>query len=152
MMNQTNDNNAFAEILFIIKCLPYNEQNKISKKFIEFLDENKNDDYEVDINPNIALENQKLLDETKELLKELYIAYFSSNEEKNKILKHDYYRNIVEEDLKNQNYNYNNIFKTSKSTTVVEDTRVHSLSILKHKESFFARFKDFIFKILHINK
>lgn len=151
-MNQIGDNNAFAETLFIIKCLPYNEQNKIPKKFIKFLDENKNDDYEVDINPNVALENQRLLDETKELLKELYISYFISDEEKNKIQQHDYYRNIVEEDLKNQKYNYNNIFKDRKSITVVEEAMPHSLSIVTYKETFFTRFKNFIFKILHINK
>ena len=36
MMNMTY-NNAFAETLFIIKCLPDADQNKISKKLINFL-------------------------------------------------------------------------------------------------------------------
>ena len=86
-MSLLNDNNAFAETLFIINCLPYNEQSKISKKFIEFLEENKNNDYVININPNIGLENQNLLEETKELLKEIYLSYFISAEDTIPIVK-----------------------------------------------------------------
>lgn len=152
-MNPTNDNNAFAETLFIIKCLPYNEQNKIPKKLIEFLDENKNDDYVVKINPNIELENQKLLKETKELLKEIYLSYFISNEEKNKILQNEEYRRIVEEDLKSKRYNSDDIFNKVKKQEVVNSdklTESNNTSLIEYKESFFARFKNFIFKLLHI--
>lgn len=131
--------NAFAEILFIIKCLPYNEQNKISKEFVEFLNENKNNDYVVNINPNIALQNQKLLEETKELLKEIYISYFISKEERKKILKYDNYRNIVEEDLKKRKYDYNNIFKNKTTDISSEKTTNNVVEMIEYKESILKR-------------
>lgn len=135
-----NYNNAFAETLFIIKCLPYNEQNKISKKFVNFLEENKNDNYVVKINPNIGLQNQKLLEETKELLKEIYISYFISGEERKRIIQFDKYRDIVEEDLKNKEYNYDNIFKDKTSTISIDKKEENSVAMVEYKESILKRF------------
>ena len=150
-MSQINDNNAFAETLFIINCLPYNEQSKIPKKFIEFLEENKNNDYVININPNIGLENQNLLEETKELLKEIYLSYFISAEEKNKILQKDKYIKIIEEDLKNKKYSSDKIFEKQHNIKDKLSENHVDTALIEYKESFFTRFKNFIFKILHIN-
>lgn len=133
---RTIDNNALAETLFIIKCLPYNEQNKISKKFINFLEENKNDNYIVTINPNISLQNQELLQETKELLKEIYMSYFISKEEEKRIITYDNYKNMVEEDLKRKKYNYENIFKDKNIKVLQENKKVE---IIEYKDSIFKR-------------
>jgi len=149
---KTIDTNAFAETLFIIRCLSYNDQNKIPRNFIEFLNKNKNDNYVVKINPNISLENQKLLKETKELLKEIYISFFISNEERKKILQQDKYIKIIEENLKNQKYNTNDIFPKvdTKKNTNTESSEEHSNTVLiEYKESFFTRFKNFIYKTFH---
>lgn len=153
-MKQVNDTNAFAETLFIINCLPDKEQSKIPKKFIEFLKENKNNDYVININPNIGLENQKLLDETMELLKEIYISYFISAEEKNKILQNEKYSRIIEEDLKKQKYSTDKIFSNTQKVKNSNDELLEkSLNngLIKYKESFFTKFKNFIFRILHID-
>lgn len=133
---RTIDNNALAETLFIIKCLPYNEQNKISKKFINFLKENKNDNYIVTINPNISLQNQELLQETKELLKEIYMSYFISKEEEKRIITYDNYKNMVEEDLKRKKYNYENIFKDKNIKVSQENKKVE---IIEYKDSILKR-------------
>jgi len=151
-MSQINDNNAFAETLFIINCLPYSEQSKIPKKFIEFLEKNKNNDYLININPNIGLENQNLLEETKELLKEIYLSYFISAEEKNKILEKSEYIKIIEDDLKNKKYSSDKIFEKQQN---INDKLLENhvdTALIEYKKSFFTRFKNFIFKILHIKK
>lgn len=135
----TTYNNAFAETLFIIRCLPYNEQSKISKKFIEFLDENKNDDFVITINPNISLQRQQLLEETKELLKEIYMSYFISEEKRKTILQYDRYRNIVEEDLKNQKYDYNNLFKNKTTDILPEENTRNTVAIIEYKESILKK-------------
>ncbi len=135
-------NNAFAETLFIIKCLPYNEQNKISKKFINFLKENKNDNYVVNINPNISLQNQQLLEETKELLKEIYISYFISAEERKRIVRYDKYKDIVEEDLRNKKYNYDNIFKNKTVSISTDEKQEYSVALIEYKEPLFKRIFD----------
>lgn len=135
-------NNAFAETLFIIKCLPYNEQNKISKKFINFLKENKNDNYVVNINPSISLQNQQLLEETKELLKEIYMSYFISAEERKRIVQYDKYKDIVEEDLRNQKYNYDNIFKNKTVSISTDEKKENSVALIEYKEPLFKRIFD----------
>ncbi len=135
-------NNAFAETLFIIKCLPYNEQNKISKKFINFLKENKNDNYVVNINPNISLQNQQLLEETKELLKEIYISYFISAEERKRIVRYDKYKDIVEEDLRNKKYNYDNIFKNKTVSISTDEKQEYSVALIEYKKPLFKRIFD----------
>lgn len=151
-MIQLNDTKAFAETLFIINCLPYNEQSKIPKKLIEFLNKNKNNDYIININPNIGLENQNLLEETKELLKEIYLSYFISEEEKNKILQNDKYIEIIENDLKNKKYSSDKIFeKQHNIKDKLPENHVDTV-LIEYKESFFTKFKNFIFKILHINQ
>ena len=136
-MNMTY-NNAFAETLFIIKCLPDDDQNKISKKFIDFLEENKNDDYIVNINPDMGLQNQNLLEETKQLLKEIYLTYFIPTEQKQKIAQYDKYRSLVEEDLKRQKYDYNRIFKNKESSIVDDNDNIQN-TMTEYKESFIKR-------------
>ena len=135
-------NNAFAETLFIIKCLPYNEQNKISKKFINFLKENKNDNYVVNINPSINLQNQQLLEETKELLKEIYMSYFISAEERKRIVQYDKYKDIVEEDLRNKKYNSDNIFKNKTVSILTDEKQENSVALIEYKEPLFKRIFD----------
>ena len=148
MMNMTY-NNAFAETLFIIKCLPDADQNKISKKLINFLEENKNDEYIVNINPDVGLQNQNLLEETKQLLKEIYLTYFTSTDQKQKIAQYDKYISLVEEDLKRQKYDYNRIFKNKESSIVDDNDNIQN-TMTEYKESFlkrlFAKIKRFFKK------
>ncbi len=132
--------NAFAETLFIIKCLPHNVQIKIPNDFISFLNDNKNNDYVISINPNIGLQNQNLLTETKELLKEIYLSYFISSEERNRISQYDNYRNAVEEDLKNKKYN-NDIFD-NKSTNVSASDCLENTMVKSKEPSIFSRWLD----------
>ena len=147
-MNMTY-NNAFAETLFIIKCLPDADQIKISKKLINFLEENKNDEYIVNINPDVGLQNQNLLEETKQLLKEIYLTYFTSTDQKQKIAQYDKYISLVEEDLKRQKYDYNRIFKNKESSIVDDNDNIQN-TMTEYKESFlkrlFAKIKRFFKK------
>lgn len=131
--------NAFAETLFIINCLPKNDQNKISKSFINFLKENKNNDYVVKINPDISLQNQELLEDTKALLKEIYMSFFISDEERDRIVQYDKYRELVEEDIKAKKYNEKNIFNTVSSNTSISIEEDKAVSIVEKNDSFFKR-------------
>lgn len=132
-------NNAFAETLFIIKCLPYEEQNKISPNFIEFLEQNKNNNYVITINPNIGLQNQKLLEETKELLKEIYMSYFISEDERNRITRYDNYLKLVEENLKSQKHSYNDIFKDKEKNNLSKERNIDTVALIEYKETIFKR-------------
>lgn len=145
-------NNAFAETLFIIKCLPKKEQNKISSQFIKFLEENKNDNYKVNIDPNIDLCNQPLLNETKSLLSEIYRSYFISKPDREKILKHERYVRIIKEDIKKKKYNYENIFKNKNESNPIDSVenknQNETVALVEYKKSFIKRLFDKIKKII----
>ena len=142
--------NAFTETLFIIRCLPYNDQNRIPKDFMEFLINNKNDDYEVKIDPSISLQNQCLLEETKEILKEIFISFFISAEDKNKILQNDKYMEIMEENLKSKNNNYNNMFENKKIESNIDNKIEAKNVIVERKESIIrkiiSKIENFLFR------
>ena len=44
-MNYIGYKDAYSEVLYLIKNMNIDNQNKISKKFINFLENNKNADY-----------------------------------------------------------------------------------------------------------
>lgn len=120
-MTNTTYSNALAETLFIIKCLPSEKQNKIPKEFIDYLISKKNNDYLVKINPNINLYNQPLLNETKMLLKEIYINYFTSQNERNRIRTQDNFIEKLDETLKSKKHDYNSMLNR-KRLSVPNDT------------------------------
>ena len=113
------------------------------------MEENKNDEYIVNINPDVGLQNQNLLEETKQLLKEIYLTYFTSTDQKQKIAQYDKYISLVEEDLKRQKYDYNRIFKNKESSIVDDNDNIQN-TMTEYKESFlkrlFAKIKRFFKK------
>lgn len=151
----TNYPNAFAETYFIIKCLSKEEQSKISDNFIHFLSKNKNDEYKISIDPNRNLKNQKLLEETKALLKEIYISYFSSQAEKEQILLIDTYKKEVQENIKKEKYNYEDLFKNKINRKSKEDKKTiisNQSLVLVNKENFIFKIFRKIKQLLNITK
>ena len=58
---------------------------------------------------------------------------------------------------KAKQYNPDDIFKNKREKQILEDNEEIpenniNTALIEYKESFFVRFKNFIFKILHINK
>ena len=73
--------------------------------------------------------------------------------EKIKAFRTNYFCQLEQD--KSKKYNPNNIFKDVNKTqyTSVEMSNSNTNTMLvEYKESFFTKFKNFIFKILHINK
>ena len=65
---------SYSEVLYIINNMTIENRNKISKKFISFLEKNKNKNYKVQ---NISLNNiASLKRETKIVLSIMYRNYF----------------------------------------------------------------------------
>lgn len=105
-MNQVAYKIAFSEVFFLINKMQEENKNKISKNFISFLENNKDNSYVVP--NNISLNNpDSLKRETKIVLSIIYRNYFISEEEKEKKEKED--KKII-----NEIYSYDNIFKDKK--------------------------------------
>lgn len=147
MKAKTKD--AYVEVLGILDLLDQEQKNRIPKKLKEFFENNKNQDYQVNIDSNIPLEEQNLLQETVDILAMLKLNYWCTNEkEKEGLL------NLLNENEKKyqeelrKKYNPNNLFKDKESKRVIYTNE--ELSIVKYKESIFKRIKDWLKRILFL--
>lgn len=146
---------AYKEVLEIIKYFPKEEYNKIPIEKIEFYEKNMDRNYEFSINPEIGLDKQKISKEAKAIIVNLYKNYLATEAQK-KII--DEILELNEQKLEKQKlekYNPDDIFKKTSSNPESSNVNVpgnkSDTSLIEYKESFFTRFKNFIFKILHIN-
>ena len=147
MKAKTKD--AYVEVLGILDLLDEEQKNRIPKKLKEFFENNKNQDYQVNIDSNIPLEEQNLLQETVDILAMLKLNYWCTNEkEKEGLL------NLLNENEKKyqeelrKKYNPNNLFKDKESKRVIYTNE--ELSIVKYKVSIFKRIKDWLKRILFL--
>ena len=79
--------NAFAEAYVILQYLDKEDFEKIPKELLKVIDENRNKDYEYEMNDEIDIENQEMLVETKALLFNIFRDYLALPEQKEKIIK-----------------------------------------------------------------
>ena len=155
-MLKTNYANAYKEVLIILDNLIKEDYDKIPKEYIEFLKSNCNNEYEFYYDNSKTFEKQELLDDTKYILFGLFEKFGATEIQKEKIknFKDNYYRKIEEE--KREQYNPDDIFKkvnTNIKTTIIETSENNSnTKLIKYKETFFTKLKNFLLKILHINK
>ena len=83
---------AFSQVYDIINHFEKDLYNKIPKKFIVFLQENKDDNYISDIDYTKSINEQPLLHETKVILSIVYRKYICDEQKKNKLREEDNYR------------------------------------------------------------
>ena len=148
---------AYTEVLEIIRYFPQEEYNKIPKKKIEFYKNNMDKDYVFIINPEIDLSEQNVSPEANAIIVNLFRDYFATEEQKVKIKEILDLNQKKEEQEKREKYNPDNIFKNKREESTVEINEKilennTNTALVEYKESFFTRFKNFIFKILHISK
>ncbi len=148
--------NAYTEVLEILNHLSEEELSKIPEEKIDFYKQNKNNDYEFKFNTRLDYDKQNISREANAILVSLYLDYFATEEEKikiNEILDLNLRKEEVEKRIK---YNKDDIFKTedniNKEIEPIKNEETINNKLIKTKESFFVKFKNFIFKLLHINE
>ncbi len=143
---------ATTEVLSILEYLPKREVDKIPNKFKEFLKENSLSAYKPNFDYSLGLDKIELKHKTKLLLAMIYRNYICSEEERleyNKIL---YQNEETYQKYLREKYNPDDIFKKQESNTVELAENNSNTALIEYKETFFMKFKNFVFKILHINK
>lgn len=130
---------ALKELSEIIKFFPRNEYTKIPKTFINFIEENKDDNYKYIIEHIDDFQNQAMLDETRVLLSIVYRDFIASNKEKKQITDIEKNELLEEEKRIKEKYNPDNIFK--KRDTKIE-TVENSVAMIECKESIFKKIKN----------
>ncbi len=84
-MYQTKYANAYTEVYEILNYLNKDEYNKIPVELIEVFEENRNLDYEYEINEEQDLTKQPMLIETKAILLNIFRDYLATPEQSQKI-------------------------------------------------------------------
>ena len=84
-MYQTKYANAYTEVYEILNCLDKDEYNKIPVELIEVFEENRNLDYEYEVNEDQDLTKQPMLIETKAILLNIFRDYLATSEQSQKI-------------------------------------------------------------------
>lgn len=102
---------AFAEVLEILRNSNQNIIKKTPKKFVEFLMNNKDEEYRVNIDFSNENWENNIKQETQAIIALIYRDYIVSSEERNKLLSEEKAEQIrVEQELR-EKYNPDNIFK-----------------------------------------
>ncbi len=144
MTLDTEIKKAYSEVYEILKLVDKEYFDKIPKKFVEFLEREKDNNYIPNINENISLEEQKLLNDTINILAMIKLDYWcSSEEEKSELLK------LLNENEKkhreniNEKYNPENIFE---KTTNRENKDLVEVKEKKWYEKFWDMFRNILKK------
>lgn len=147
-----NYSKAYTEVLEIIKYFPEEEYSKIPKEKIDFYKKNMDKNYNFKINPEIDLSNQDISAEANAIIINLFTDYFATENQKLKIKEILDSNQKKSDQLKREKYKPDNIFenKQPKLTEIPLKEDNNNTSLVEYKESFFTKFKKFIFRLLHI--
>ena len=121
---------AFAEALEVLQNTDENILKKIPEQFITFLNQNKDNQYQVNIDFTNANWEDMVKPETLAILALIYRDYIVSPEEREKLLKEEKEEQIKIENELREKYNPDNIFKTKKVATPNEIQKTETITQL----------------------
>ena len=137
---------AFTEVNEIIKMMPYELVNKIPTKFLEMIEEERDTEY----NPNIQepLEKQKLKNETIIILGLIYRDFLCTPEQRKKLQEKDARdlqeaKRELEEELR-QKYNPEDIFKNKKSINNEQQDYQENAMVVIQEEKWYQKIFNLI--------
>ena len=142
----TKYKNAYTEVYEIIEQLNEEEYNKIPSEVIKAIEENRNTEYEFELDEDIELKDQELLPETKAILFNLFRDYLSTPEQKEKIIKMQAEERLKNEQKKQEQYNSDVFVNKQKKQPIKEE---HT-ELIEYKENIFKRILNKIRQFFHI--
>lgn len=160
---------AYTEVLEIFKYFPEEEYLKLPKEKIEFYESNRDKAYNFTINPEIDLSKQNISKEARAIIVTIFRDYYATEEQKKVINDILELNQRKDEEEKRRKYNPEDIFKNNtnlenKNTIQIEkdnnkiENKINlksdssdNIQLIEYKTSFFEKFKNFLYHILHIN-
>lgn len=141
-----NYKNAFAEVYEIISFLDDEDYNKIPQDVISVIEQNRNLDYEYEMNDEVDIFSQPMLPETKAILFNFFRDYWATDIQKDKIFKMQREELEKLEREKQLKYGVDNIFKKNNeqpddtNSTLENDNSNQSTAIIEvKKQNIFIR-------------
>ena len=146
-----NTRKAYSEIDEFLGLLSEEQRNKIPKKLREFFKEEKDQEYKKGINPNIAIKNQDLKEETLGIIALLNLQSWGEDENEKQRLKEVYAKNEqIYQEMLQVAFNPDDIFKKKTSNAEKELEQAENTQIVKYKEPMIKKIFNRILKFLHL--
>ena len=130
---ESNIYKSFSEVIDIIEHSEKEIQQKIPDKLKQLLRENKDANYILDIDYSKDINEQELLQETREILAMIYRDYLCSDEEKKEIIE----KNKMAIDELQEQYDISKIFEQRKQKDNMQEGE--NALIATEKTSWYKR-------------
>lgn len=146
-----NTRKAYSEIDEFLGLLSEEQRNKIPQKLREFFKEEKDQEYKKGINPNFAIKEQDLKEETLGIIALLNLQYWCEDENEKQRLKEVYAKNEkAYQEMLQVAFNPDDIFKRKTQTIEKKQEVVENKQMVVYKEPIIKRIFDSIMKFLHL--
>lgn len=143
-MVETNEK-ACNEVLVLLKMLPEAELKKIPETEIKFLEEHRDVNYNFSVNPEVPINEVNISRKAKAILVVLWKKYFATDIQKQKLDKILQENSMKEEQKKQGEYQYSDMFKNNTQKIINLPTVIEE----KWYEKVWNKIKDAIFNIFH---
>ena len=132
---ENNLSKAYTEVLLILSYMEQKYIDMIPKKLLELFNEEKDPNYQPDINPNTSLAEQNLQRKTLALLAMLNLNYWCKDEnEKQEMLKMYSENDKKIETEMRERYNPDNLFKKRENVEQNDEVKEECTDIIEYKE------------------
>ena len=132
---ENNLSKAYTEVLLILSYMEQKYVDMIPKKLLELFNEEKDKNYQPNINPKISLAEQNLQRKTLALLAMLNLNYWCKDEnEKQEMLKM-YSENDkkIEAEMR-ERYNPDNLFRKKEEPIENDENKQENTELIKYKK------------------
>ena len=129
---------AYSQVSCLIKELPSSYVERIPAKLIDLINNNSVEKYKIVIDKTKKINEQGFSDKARDLVALLKYNYWSTDEEKARLKEIFDNNEKKKEELLEQKYSTDNLFK-DKKTKRVADQQANSTDVVEYKESIFTR-------------
>lgn len=145
---KTND--IYSEVYSILNLLGDSYINKIPRKTLDIIKNERNINYNPKYDFSIDINGQDIKRETKAMIALLRLSYWCSSEDEKIKLSNQFKENEKKyQELLNAKYDTNNLFKNKNTITTINDQiQQEATSIVEYKEKSFL--KKLFDKIKHL--
>ena len=134
------NNYAYSEVIKIIDNMEVKYKEMLLQKLIDFLNENKNFEYQKHINPRTTLSKQNISKDANSILAMINLKYWVKDEEHKTSLLNRYKAN--DDSLMNIENNY--LFKNNIDKKTENITNANKELVVIKKENIFIRIINFL--------
>lgn len=131
----SNLRKSYSEVYEILNLMEKEYTDKIPNKIKDLIINEKDNEFKVNISPEVPLENQNLQKDTLTILAILYLNYWYKNEQE----KQELIKIFDSVDKKNSEiYSVDNLFKKQEKVISIKEENEET-QLIEYKEKFFTK-------------